>query len=119
MEAKLELDEKKIELLIRSALIDDATNAAERLGALLAEIGVDEDGDVWVSFEGDYWPEDKDPVQAMAVAKLLGIELEQTLTIGTPPFHWPALAGQTNSTAEYVSVLLDAYAGRGIDLRRQ
>ena len=119
MEAKLELDETKIALLIRSALLDDASNSAERLGALLADIGVDDDGDAWLSLDEDFWPEDKEPVQAMSVAKLLGIELEQTMTSGKPPFHWPALAEETNSTVEYVSILLDAYAGRGIDLRRQ
>jgi uncharacterized protein YqeY len=36
-----ELDEAKIALLIRSALVEDASNANERLGALFANILVD------------------------------------------------------------------------------
>lgn len=119
MAPKLDLDEKKIELLLRAALLDDAANTGERLAALLADIHVDEDNDAWVSLDSDLWPEDKEPSQAMAVAKLLGVELEQELTGMTLPFHWPGLAPKTNSTAEYVSVLLDAYAGRPLDLRRQ
>ncbi|WP_246754185.1 hypothetical protein [Rhizobium rosettiformans] len=43
---KLELNERNIVLLMRSALLDDATSISERLGALLAEITVDEDNDV-------------------------------------------------------------------------
>lgn len=119
MAPKLDLDEKKIELLLRAALLDDAANTGERLAALLADIGADEDNDAWVCLDSDLWPEDKEPSQAMTVAKLLGVELEQVVTATTMPFHWPGLAHETNSTAEYVSVLLDAYAGRCLDLRRQ
>lgn len=119
MPPKMELDNRKIELLLRAALLDDASNIGERLGALLAEINVDEDGDAWVTLDEDLWPEDKEPEQAMSVAKVLGIELELEGTSMTAPFHWPGLAEHTSSTAEYVSILLDAYAGRNVDLRRQ
>jgi len=78
----------------------------------LAEIGADENNDVWVTLDSDLWPEDKEPEQAMAVARILGVELELSGTYMTMPFHWPGLAQETNSTAEYASVLLDAYAGR-------
>lgn len=37
---KLELTAERITLLIRSALLDDATNVSEKLGALHAEITV-------------------------------------------------------------------------------
>jgi hypothetical protein len=40
---KLDLTEEKILLLIRSALLDDAANVSERLGALEAGISVDDD----------------------------------------------------------------------------
>lgn len=119
MKPKLELDQKKTELLLRAALLDDAVNMGERLGALLAEINVDEDGDAWITLDEDLWPGDKDPEQAMSVAAVLGIELELEATAMTSPFHWPGLAEHTSSTAEYVSILLDAYAGRNVDLRRQ
>jgi len=119
MKPKIELDDKKIELLLRSALLDDATNVGERLGALLADISVDDDGDALITFEEDYWPEEKEPTEAMSVASVLGIELQLEVGSGTPPFHWPRIAEELSSTAEYVSVLLDAYAGRKLDFRRQ
>lgn len=110
---KLELNEKNITLLIRSALLEDATNISERLGALLAEISVDEENDAWVVFDEDLWPEDKNPIQALAVANLLGIELDQALTCMTAPFAWPGLGEHTSSTYEYTKMLLDAYAKQG------
>ncbi len=119
MAPMLDLNTKNIELLIRAALLDDVTNTGERLAALLADISTDGDGDAWVTLDSDLWPEDKEPTQAMAVAGILGVELEQVGTEMTMPFHWPRLAQETSSTAEYVSVLLDAYAGRKINLRRQ
>ncbi|MCU0826932.1 MAG: hypothetical protein MUE52_05890 [Tabrizicola sp.] len=119
MPPKFELDQKKTELLLRAALLDDAANIGERLGALLADINVDEEGDAWITLDEDLWPGEKDPEQAMSVAKLLGIELEVDATAMTFPFHWPGLAEHTSSTAEYVSILLDAYGGRTVDLRRQ
>jgi hypothetical protein len=107
---KLELDAEKISLLIRSALVEDATNASERLGALLAEISVDEENDVWIVFDEDLWPEDKDPVQALAVAELLGIEVELAITCMTTPFAWPGLGTLTSSTRDYTKMMLNAYA---------
>ncbi|WP_297834338.1 hypothetical protein [uncultured Roseibium sp.] len=105
----LVLNEKKIELLIRLALIDDAENPGERMGALWAEIGVDEDNDAYVVLDEDLWPEGKAPVQALKVAKLLGIELDLAITTFTAPFHWPGLAHHTESTVSYVSALLAEY----------
>jgi hypothetical protein len=65
---KLDLDEEKIALLMRGALLDDATNVSEKLGALLAKISVDDENDVLIALEVDLWPEDKEPVQALAVS---------------------------------------------------
>ncbi|AVH44967.1 hypothetical protein At1D1609_49270 [Agrobacterium tumefaciens] len=107
---KLELSERNIVLLMRSALLDDARNVSERLGALLAEITVDEDNDVWISLEEDLWPDHKEPTQAIKVAAQLGIEIELETMWSKIPFHWPALGEQTSSTTEYVQMLLDAYA---------
>jgi hypothetical protein len=107
---KLELNERNIVLLMRSALLDDATNVSERLGALLAEITVDEDNDVWISLEEDLWPDHKEPTQAIKVAAQLDIEIELETMWSKIPFHWPALGEQTSSTTEYLQMLLDAYA---------
>lgn len=107
---KLELNERNIVLLMRSALLDDATNVSERLGALLAEITVDEDNDVWISLEEDLWPDHKEPTQAIKVAAQLGIEIELETMWSKIPFHWPALGEQTSSTTEYLQMLLEAYA---------
>ncbi len=107
---KLDLNAEKITLLIRSALLDDATNISERLGALQAEITVDDDNDVWISLEEDLWPHDKEPVQALIVATQLGIEVELETMWSTIPFHWPSLGELTSSTSEYTQLMLDAYA---------
>ena len=88
---KLALNEEKIVLLIRSALIEEAANVSERLGALHAEISVDEDNDVWIALDIYLWPEDKDPAQALAVAELLGIQVDVACTQSTIPFAWPGL----------------------------
>jgi hypothetical protein len=107
---KLDLNAEKITLLIRSALLDDATNVSERLGALHAEITVDDDNDVWISLEEGLWPHDKEPVQALIVATKLGIEVELETMWSTVPFHWPGLGELTSSTSEYTQMMLDAYA---------
>ena len=107
---KLELNEPNIVLLMRSALLDDAMNVSERLGALLAEITVDEDNDVWISLEENLWPDHKKPTQAIKVAAQLGIGIELETRWSTIPFHWPGLGEQTSSTTEYLQMLLDAYA---------
>ncbi|MBB5538873.1 hypothetical protein [Rhizobium giardinii] len=107
---KLELNGEKITLLIRSALLDDATNISEKLGALQAEITVDDENDVWISLEEDLWPHDKEPVQALIVAARLGLEVELETMWSTIPFHWPGLGELTSSTSEYTQMMLDAYA---------
>lgn len=68
---KLALSERNIVLLMRSALLDDARNVSERLGALLAEITVDEDNDVSISLDEDLWPDHKEPTHAIKVATQL------------------------------------------------
>ncbi|AJC81756.1 hypothetical protein IE4803_PA00112 (plasmid) [Rhizobium etli bv. phaseoli str. IE4803] len=107
---KLDLNEEKIILLIRSALLDDATNISEKLGALQARISVDDENDVWISLEDDLWPHDKEPVQALTVAAQLGLEVELESMWSTLPFHWPGLGELTSSTSEYTQMMLDAYA---------
>lgn len=107
---KLELNGEKITLLIRSALLDDATNMSEKLGALQAEITVEDESDVWISLEEDLWPHDKEPVQALIVAAQLGLEVELESMWSPIPFHWPGLGELTASTSEYTQMMLDAYA---------
>ncbi|MDO5898781.1 hypothetical protein [Agrobacterium sp. Azo12] len=107
---KLELTAERITLLIRSALLDDATNVSEKLGALHAEITVDDDNDVWISLEEDLWPCDKEPAQAVRVAAQLGIEVALECMVSEIPFAWPGLGELTSSTSEYTQLMLDAYA---------
>ena len=49
----LRLDEQTIALLLRIALLEDANTPGERLGALLAEINVDDENDAWITFDED------------------------------------------------------------------
>ena len=111
---KLTLDEDSISKLLRTALLEDAATPAERLGALIAEIYVDEDGDACLVLDEDLWPESKEPEEAMAVAELLGAELELNLTCMTFPFAWPGLGHATMTTREYVRLLLEAYQEHGV-----
>lgn len=99
--------------LIRAALFEDATNASERMGASLAEIWVDDDLDVVVSFEDHYWPEEKEPTAAMEVATVLGIEMELEVTWSDPLFAWPGLGTMTQSAVEYTRMMLNAYRSHG------
>jgi hypothetical protein len=109
---KLDVNEDKIILLMRSALLDDATNISEKLGALQAQISVDDD-DVRISLEDDLWPHDKEPIQALTVAAQLGLKVEIESMWSTLPFHWPGLGELTPSTSEYTQLMLDAYAQYG------
>jgi len=110
----VDLDENSISTLLRIALLEDAKTPGERLGAMQAEIFVNEDGDADIVFDEDLWPEDKDPNAAFAVAEELGIDLELSVTCMTFPFAWPGLGHATTSTREYVRMLLDAYSERGV-----
>lgn len=111
---RLDLSKDQVTHLIRAALFEDATNASERMGAGLAEIWVDEDLDVVISFEDHYWPEEKEPTAAMDVAEVLGIELELEVMWSDPLFAWPGLGTVTQSTADYTRMMLDAYRSHGI-----
>lgn len=110
---RLDLNKDQVTHLIRAALFEDATNASERMGASLAEIWIDDDLDVVVSFETHCWPEDKEPSTAIEVAALLGIEIEQEVVWSDPLFAWPGLGTTTQSTVEYTRLLLDAYRSHG------
>ena len=110
---KLDLDKDQVTHLIRTALFEDATNASERMGASLAEIWVDDDLDVVVSFETHYWPEDKEPSAAIEVAALLGINIDLEVVWSDPLFAWPGLGTTTQSTVEYTRLMLDAYRSHG------
>lgn len=115
----LRLDEQSISLLLRVALLEDANTPGERLGALLAEINVDDDNDACITFDEDLWPEDKDPRSAFAVADKLGVEVELAMTCMTFPFTWPGLGHVTTSTSEYVQMMLNAYEEHGVVLREE
>ncbi|WP_430449396.1 hypothetical protein [Rhodophyticola sp.] len=110
---RLALSNENIVLLLRAALVEDASTPGERLGALLAEISVDDDNDAWITLDEDLWPEGKELEEAIAVANMLGVELELEGTCMTAPFAWPDLGHMTSSTREYVQALLDAYKEHG------
>lgn len=114
----LMLNEKSISMLLRTALVEDAATAGERLGALLAEIYVDDEGDACIVLDEDLWPDSKEPVSAMDVAELLGAELEISATCMSFPFAWPGLGHVTTSTREYVQLLLEAHEEQGV-IRRE
>ncbi len=113
----LRLDDQSISLLLRVALLEDANTPGERLGALQAEISVDDEFGAWITFDMDLWPEDKDPEAAIAVADKLGVSLDLEVTCMTFPFTWPGLGHVTTSTSEYVQMMLDAYEEHGVVLR--
>lgn len=110
----LTLGEDSISLLLRTALLEDAVTPAERIGAQLAEIYVDDEGDACIVLDEDLWPDSKEPEAAMAVADLLGAELDISVTCMTFPFAWPGLGHATTSTREYVRMLLEAHEEQGV-----
>ncbi|MGH1417128.1 MAG: hypothetical protein ACRBB0_26830 [Pelagimonas sp.] len=115
MALTMDMDAKKAELLLRAALLDDATNVNERLAALSAEISVDDDGDAWITLDLDLWPEDKGSPEAETIAKMLWLEIDWSSTTGTFPFAWPGVGEHTDKTAKYFELVLDAYGGQKPD----
>ena len=114
----LRLDEQSTILLLRAALLEDAATPSERIGALLADINVDEENYAWITLDEDLWSGFKEPKEAMAVAKSLGLALELEATWMSSPFAWPDLGHVTTRTSEYVKMLLDAYAEHGVIHRK-
>lgn len=112
MALTMDMDSRKAELLLRAALLDDASNVAERLGALSADIKVDDDGDAWITLDLDLWPEDKISSEAETIAKMLWLELEWSSTVGTFPFAWPSLGEHSDKTTKYFEMVLDAYGNQ-------
>ena len=115
MALTMDMDSNKAELLLRAALLDDASNVAERLAALSADINVDDDGDAWITLDMDLWPEDKDSPEAETIAKMLWLKIEWSSTAGTFPFAWPALGEHSDKTTTYFKIVLDAYGGQKPD----
>lgn len=112
MALTMDMDAKKAELLLRAALLDDATNVNERLAALSADISVDDDGDAWIALDLDLWPEEKDSPEAEAIAKMLWLEIDWSSTSGTFPFAWPSIGEHAEKTTKYFEQVLDAYGGQ-------
>jgi hypothetical protein len=66
-----------------------------------------------ITLDEDLWSETKDPIRALAVAELLGIEVEQSMAWRKLPFAWHGFLGEhTFNTLEYTKMMLDAYAGQ-------
>lgn len=115
----LRLNEQSISLLFRIALLEYANTPGERLGALLAEISVNDRNDVWITFDEDLWSEEKGLGSAIAVAQKLGVELGSAMTCMTFPFNWPSLGHIAKSTSEYVQMMLNAYEEHGVVVREK
>lgn len=109
MALTMNLDPDKVELLMRLALLDDATNVNERMGALKAEVTVMDDEEVDICLDLDLWPEDKLSPSVEALAKMLWLDIEWTATASGFPFAWPALGSMTNKTPDYLKMVLDAH----------
>jgi len=112
MALTMDMDSNRAELLLRAALLDDASNVGERLAALSAEIRVSDDGDAWISLDMDLWPEDKNAPEAETIAKMLWLEIDWSVSAGTFPFAWPGLGEHSDKTANYFKMVLDAYGGQ-------
>lgn len=110
----LHLNEETVSLLIRCALLEDAASVNARFGAMRAEISLIDGEEVWITFDEMLWPENKEPTSALAVAKKLGLDVEQELSLSTEPFAWPDLGSMTSKTADFATTLLDAYETHGV-----
>jgi hypothetical protein len=113
----LRLNEESISLLLRIALLEDAATPSQRIGALLAEISIDDENDAWITLDEDLWPEFKEPEATIAVADTLGTELELVVTCMKHPFAWPGLGHVNSSTLDYVAQMLAAYKEHGVVIR--
>ena len=109
------MDARKTELLLRAALLDDASNMGERLAALSADINVNDDGDAWITLDMDLWPEDKESPEAEAIAKMLWLEIDWSVTDGTFPFAWPDIGARSDKTTTYFKMVLDAFGAQSPD----
>ncbi|WP_170571102.1 hypothetical protein [Ruegeria atlantica] len=112
MNLKMDLDANKVELLMRSALLEDATTVNERLGAIIADITVLDDDEVCISLDEDLWPDAEKATKVEALAEMLWIEVIWEGTSGAFPFAWPGLGEHTNSTPDYFKMVLDAYGSQ-------
>lgn len=110
----LHLNAETVTLLIRCALLEDATTVNERIGAMRAEISLIDGEEIWITLDKILWPEDKQPTSALAVAAKLGLGVEQELSWFTEPFAWPDLGNVTSKTAEFTATLLNAYEEHGV-----
>lgn len=110
---KIEITNEKVELLVRSALLEDASNINERFAAIKADIKL-VDHVIWITVDDDLWPDNKSACHTETLAKMLWLEIDWAATIGTFPFAWPGLGEFTESTSEYFGMVLDAHAGREI-----
>ncbi len=115
MTLKMNMDSVKAELLLRAALLDDASNVNERLAALGADISVDDDGDAWIALDMDLWPEGKDSPEAETIANMLWLDIDWSSISGTFPFAWPGLGEHSDKTTKYLQMVLDAYRGQKPD----
>ena len=112
MALTMNMDSNNTELLLRAALLDDASNVSERLAAFSADISVDDDGEASITLDIDLWPEEKNSPECEAIAKLLWLEIEWLSTTGTFPFAWPGLGEYTDKTTKNFQMVQDAYGGQ-------
>jgi len=70
MRPQIEMTDEKVELLTRSALIEDAANVNERIAAVMADISIEDDV-IWATLDDDPWSDVKGATNAESFAKML------------------------------------------------
>jgi hypothetical protein len=113
MTLSMGLDANKVALLVRAALLDDASNMNERLAALTADIDVDDDEIICISLDLDLWPEDKEAPEVGALAKMMWLDIDWSGTEGKAPFAWPGMGEHAHKATEYFQMVIEAYRGQG------
>lgn len=114
MALAMDMDAQKAELCYERRFLDDASNVGERLGALSADIKVDDDGDAWISLDMDLWPEIKEAPEAEAIAKMLWLEIDWSMTSGTFPFAWPGIGEHAEKQQRTLKWYRTPIAGRSL-----
>lgn len=108
LKLKIKLNDEKIGLLFRSALVDDASNINEQLAALKADISVDDD-EVRIALDDDLWEDCARTPTVNALAAHLGMELEWVGTVNGFPFAWPDAGKLFNNTGTYFGEVMSMY----------
>lgn len=107
----MDMDVKKVELLLWVVLLDDVNNVGERLVVLSVDIKVDDDGDVWIMLDMDFWFEDKELFEVEVIVKMLWLEIDWLVINGIFLFVWLGISVYFDKMMIYFKMVLDVYSG--------